>query len=132
MLAERHGRRILICDDERHILRLLQVNLERQGHQVYLAADGASALRELQRTEIDVLVIDDGLTCPTTQEVLDTLQSLPNGPEVQVIVMRKRGDPPEGGDSAGQRMPKGPNSGFPPAVVEKPFNPEDLDRLIGS
>ena len=32
--------KILVCDDERHIVRLIQVNLEKQGWQVVTAYDG--------------------------------------------------------------------------------------------
>ena len=32
--------KVLVCDDERHIVRLIQVNLERQGYTVVTAFDG--------------------------------------------------------------------------------------------
>lgn len=38
-------RKILVVDDERHIVRLIQVNLERQGYNVVTAHDGKERWR---------------------------------------------------------------------------------------
>jgi len=38
--------KILVCDDERHIVRLIQVNLERQGYTVTTAFDGKKDWRK--------------------------------------------------------------------------------------
>lgn len=43
--------RVLICDDERHFVRLLQVNLEHLGHVVDCAFDGAEAIERLASME---------------------------------------------------------------------------------
>jgi two-component system, OmpR family, alkaline phosphatase synthesis response regulator PhoP len=40
-------KKILVVDDERHIVRLIQVNLERQGYQVVTAHDGKEALEKV-------------------------------------------------------------------------------------
>jgi Response regulator containing CheY-like receiver, AAA-type ATPase, and DNA-binding domains len=40
-------RKILVVDDERHIVRLIQVNLERQGYNVVTAHDGKEALEKV-------------------------------------------------------------------------------------
>lgn len=40
--------RVLICDDERHIVRLIEVNLERQGYIVTCAFGGAEAISILE------------------------------------------------------------------------------------
>ena len=36
--------KILVCDDERHIVRLIQVNLEKNGFNVVTAYDGKEGL----------------------------------------------------------------------------------------
>ncbi|MEZ5162435.1 MAG: hypothetical protein R2688_01540 [Fimbriimonadaceae bacterium] len=41
--------KILVCDDERHIVRLIQVNLERQGYTVVTAYDGKEGLEKVKR-----------------------------------------------------------------------------------
>ena len=39
-------KRVLVVDDERHIVRLVQVNLERQGYEVLTAYDGVECLEK--------------------------------------------------------------------------------------
>jgi two-component system OmpR family response regulator len=59
---------ILIADDDAHIREVVQFILERDGHQVVAAADGASALQRVGQGGIDLVVLDivmpelDGLT----------------------------------------------------------------------
>ena len=50
--------RILVTDDEPNIVRLIQVNLERQGFQVETANNGAQALEKIRANRPDLLVSD--------------------------------------------------------------------------
>jgi two-component system response regulator PilR (NtrC family) len=56
--SELRSGRILVVDDERSMRELLQIVLRREGHQVRLAEDGPSAVAELEREPIDVLISD--------------------------------------------------------------------------
>ncbi|RPJ39511.1 MAG: response regulator, partial [Chloroflexi bacterium] len=51
-------KKILVVDDERHIVRLIQVNLERAGYQVVTAFDGKEALRKVEADRPDLVVMD--------------------------------------------------------------------------
>ncbi|MEZ0325146.1 MAG: response regulator [Fimbriimonas sp.] len=51
-------KRILVCDDERHIVRLLSVILERQGHQVTCAYGGREAIGLLEKQRFDLAILD--------------------------------------------------------------------------
>jgi len=51
-------RRILIVDDEAHVIRVLRLVLEREGYQVEGAADGFEALDKMQTRRPDVMVSD--------------------------------------------------------------------------
>jgi two-component system, OmpR family, response regulator len=59
---------ILIADDEAHIRDVVQYALEREGHRVLTAADGAQALARVREGGIDLVILDvlmpelDGLT----------------------------------------------------------------------
>lgn len=61
-------RRILIAEDEPHILRVLAMWLRRHGYAIAEAVDGAAALEILDRDPVDLLISDlnmprmDGLT----------------------------------------------------------------------
>jgi CheY-like chemotaxis protein len=50
--------RILIVDDEAHVIRVLRLMLEREGYQVEGAADGREALARMDACLPDVLVTD--------------------------------------------------------------------------
>jgi len=50
--------RILIVDDEAHVIRVLRLVLEREGYQVEGAADGFEALDKMQTRRPDVMVSD--------------------------------------------------------------------------
>ncbi len=50
--------RILLCDDEIHILRAAEFKLSRAGYEVRCANNGLEAWEEIQRLKPDVLVTD--------------------------------------------------------------------------
>lgn len=50
--------RILLVDDEPHILHYLRTTLEAWGHRVALASDGAAALEVLERETFDLVISD--------------------------------------------------------------------------
>jgi CheY-like chemotaxis protein len=50
--------RILIVDDEPHVLRVLKLSLEREGYVVEVCANGREALEIIQREAPDVLITD--------------------------------------------------------------------------
>jgi DNA-binding response OmpR family regulator len=60
--------RVLVVDDERHIVELAQLYLSREGYQVDSVADGAQALARFGQLKPDLVVLDimlpgvDGLT----------------------------------------------------------------------
>ncbi len=51
-------KRILLCDDEIHILRAAEYKLKRAGYEVRIAGDGQEAWEEIARRRPDVLVTD--------------------------------------------------------------------------
>jgi len=57
-VSERPRGRILVVDDERSMRELLMIVLRREGHQVHLAEDGASAVALLEHQAVDVLISD--------------------------------------------------------------------------
>lgn len=93
--------RILVCDDERPIVRLLQLNLEREGHAVACAYDGGEAIRCLEREPFERAILDLVMPIRDGLEVLhwirdhDTYRSMPVAIlSEQAKVMRERTDLP--------------------------------------
>jgi DNA-binding response OmpR family regulator len=62
------GQKILVVDDEDHILELARLYLSREGYQIEAVSDGAQALARFSQTKPDLVVLDimlpnvDGLT----------------------------------------------------------------------
>lgn len=51
-------KRILLCDDERHILRAVEFIFQRAGYEVQCATDGQEALEMMAESQPDILVTD--------------------------------------------------------------------------
>jgi two-component system, cell cycle sensor histidine kinase and response regulator CckA len=79
-------RTVLVVEDERTMLRLLERFLSRQGYQVLLAADGEQAIDGYCRhkTEIDVVLLDVGLPKVSGVDVLRKMKK--ENPDVRVVV----------------------------------------------
>lgn len=85
---------ILVVDDEPDIRELLTRSLERDGHQVLTASDGAAALRTMERVLPDLVLLDlampelDGWAVLTTIKAGDTPVS-----RVPVVVLTAHASP---------------------------------------
>src|SRR5438445_1185460 len=79
-------RTILIVEDERLMLRLLEKFLSRQGYQVLLAADGEQAIDSYCRhkTEIDVVLLNVGLPKVSGVNILHKIKK--ENPNIHIII----------------------------------------------
>lgn len=113
--------RILIVDDEPGILKMLKVNLEMEGHDVMLAADGYTALRRIEAESPDLVLLDIMMPVIDGWEVLRNLkaQKLRSGPKV-IVMTAKTGD---------TNQSKGLALGAE-EYVKKPFDVEQLLSVI--
>jgi two-component system, OmpR family, KDP operon response regulator KdpE len=82
--------RVLVIDDEPAIRRFLRTSLSAQNYSVQEAEDGETGLVALQRSAIDVLVLDLGLPGMDGLAVLKALRG--SGSSVPVIVLSSRDD----------------------------------------
>ena len=79
--------RILVADDEPHLLRLVKFRLEREGYEVLTAADGEEAL-ELARRELpDLCILDVMMPKRNGFDVLRELRADQDLRDVPVIVV---------------------------------------------
>jgi two-component system alkaline phosphatase synthesis response regulator PhoP len=115
-----HGmdkKRILVVDDERHIVRLVQVNLERAGYEVLTAYDGIEALDKVKSDMPDMVVLDVMMPRMDGFEVLKNLQSDPRFQNIPVIMLTAKAQDAD--------IFKGWASGVS-SYLTKPFNPREL------
>lgn len=83
--------RILIAEDERHIVETLTFVLEREGFGVSAAFDGDDAIRRMRSDPPDVLVLDVMLPKVNGFEVLKQVKADPALKHVPVIVLTAKG-----------------------------------------
>lgn len=81
--------RVLVCDDERHIVRLVQVNLERQGYRVNTAFDGRAALEKMKADRPDLVVLDTDMPGMSGKGVWQAMQEDPDLAGIPVIMLGK-------------------------------------------
>jgi two-component system KDP operon response regulator KdpE len=81
---------VLVVDDEPAIRRFLRTSLTTQGFQVIEAEDGQSALKELRRQHIDILVLDLGLPDMDGFEIISGLRR--SGSSLPILVLSSRTD----------------------------------------
>ncbi len=62
-------KKILIADDEPHVLRVLKMSLEKEGYAVDVCANGMEAVEKLKQEEPDILITDIQMPQMTGEEL---------------------------------------------------------------
>ena len=119
-------KRILVVDDERHMQRLLQFNLQKTGCTVETAGSGAAALEIIDQNPIDLLLIDLVMPGMDGFATVREFRLRPNCREIPVIMLTSRGQ----ADTREQAAELGITT-----FLTKPFSPIELvteaKRLLG-
>jgi len=114
-------KKILAVDDERHIVRLVQVNLERAGYEVVTAFDGKDALEKVAAEQPDLVVLDVMMPYMDGFEVLQNLRKNPSTRELPVIMLTAKAQDAD--------VFRGWQSGVD-CYLTKPFNPMELISFV--
>ena len=112
--------RVLVVDDEPDILLMLRMNLEAEGHESVLAADGQMALERIGEAEVDLVLLDVMMPVMDGWSVLERLRDVADGPPVVVV--------------SAKSAPRDAVRALELGAVEyvtKPFDLGDLMRLVG-
>ena len=115
------ARKILTCDDEKHIVKLIEVNLERQGYEVITAYNGLECLEKVESDRPDLIVLDVMMPQMSGFEVLEKLKSNPDTETIPVIMLTARAQDVD--------VLRGWQSGVE-CYLTKPFNPMELIAFI--
>lgn len=113
--------RILAVDDEPNIVRLIEVNLVRQGYQVETANNGAQALEKIRANRPDLLVSDVMMPEMDGFELLKNVRMDPSLADLPVIMLTAKTQDKDvmEGYSKGADM-----------YLTKPFNPAELLNFV--
>jgi DNA-binding response OmpR family regulator len=85
------GCRVLIAEDEPHLVESLTFILERAGHDVTTAPDGEAALQQLLAATPDLVILDVMLPKLNGLEVLKKIREHPALKALPVIVLTAKG-----------------------------------------
>lgn len=110
--------RILVVDDERGLVRIMRLNLEQDGFEVYEANNGAQAMDKLRAVIPDLVLLDvmmpdlDGFT------VLRMIREVGNTPVIMLTAKGEEADKVKGLELGADDY------------VTKPFSPKELTSRI--
>ena len=116
------AQRILLCDDEIHILKAAEIKLTRAGYEVVTASDGYEALASIQEQMPDMVITDcqmprmDGLELIRRLRANEATRDLP-----VVMLSAKRFELPEAELTEKWNVEK---------ILSKPFSPRELVQLV--
>ena len=80
-------KRILIADDEPHLIRVLRLGLEKAGYSVSAVADGERALAKIRETVPDVLITDIEMPRMNGEQLCRSLEKEVDDPTLLIIVV---------------------------------------------
>jgi DNA-binding response OmpR family regulator len=84
------GRKVLIVDDDKDMLRGMHIRLKANGYDVVFAADAISAISVARKEEPDVIILDIGLPGGDGLTVMERLKSLLPVAHIPVIILTAR------------------------------------------
>ena len=111
--------RILVVDDDPHIVRTLEIMLRDDGHDVVSAASGEEALDHLKQRNVDVALIDLELPGISGTDVLRQLRDRHR--EVETVIITAHGSI----ETAVEAMKEGAFD-----YVTKPFSPDQIRHRL--
>ncbi len=113
--------KIVVADDEAHILHVVSMKLRNAGFEVLTAADGEEALDLIREERPDAVITDNQMPYMTGIELCHELRADESLRELGVIMLTARGFDitPEETREAGIRC-----------VLEKPFSPREVLQSV--
>ena len=113
-------KKIVIIDDDKNTLAVLEAILRRRGFEPHVAPTGAQGRKRVADVRPDLVLLDIGLPDESGLDVLSALKS--ETPELQVIILT-------GDDTLENAIDAIKRGAF--HFVSKPYQPEELLSLVG-
>jgi DNA-binding response OmpR family regulator len=116
------AKRVLLCDDEIHILRAAEFKLARAGFDVQIAGDGQEAWEAIQLQKPDVLITDCQMPRLDGFGLVQRVREDPNTRDLPVLMLTAKGYELSQEELAEKWNVAG--------LIPKPFSPRELLRLV--
>lgn len=114
-------KRILVCDDDPVILRLLQVNLELEGYDVALAHHGEEALEICQSDRPDLVILDIMMPRLDGYQTAERLKADAATKDIPIVFLSAKAQQSD--------IEKGKSYGVSDYLT-KPFDPTELIEVV--
>lgn len=111
--------KILVCDDEPHILHVVSTKLTNGGFEVLTAADGEEALEVAGQHQPDLIITDYQMPLLSGLELCVKLRADQRTKQIPIIMLTARGFSMSKEELANTNIRK---------VLPKPFSPRELLR----
>jgi two-component system, OmpR family, alkaline phosphatase synthesis response regulator PhoP len=85
------SKRILLCDDEIHIVRAMEFKLKKGGYEVEITSDGEEAWEAIQIRKPDLLITDCQMPRLTGLELIERLRNNPQTADILVFMLTAKG-----------------------------------------
>lgn len=116
------GKKILIVDDEKDILEMLEKRLSSTGYSVIKADNGKDAIDMAKKEQPDLILLDIAMPGMSGGEVAEKLKDDPDARDIPIVFLTclftKEDEAVQGHEIYGK------------VFIAKPYNPEDLLREI--
>ncbi|MHC4075997.1 MAG: response regulator [Planctomycetota bacterium] len=115
------ARKVLVVDDEIHIVHVVAIKLRNNGYDVISAQDGAEAFELARENKPDIIVTDYQMPVMTGLELVRKLRDNADLKDTPVIMLTARGFAIEDGLLEDIQISE---------FLSKPFSPKELLRSI--
>lgn len=115
------GKKVLVADDEVHIIHVVAIKLRNNGYEVISAANGAEAYELACREKPDVIVTDYQMPFMTGIELIEKLRANDQMKDVPVVLLTARSF----AISEEQKESLGVEE-----CLSKPFSPRELLKTV--
>ena len=109
--------KILVCDDEPHIVHVVSTKLRNAGFEVATAADGEEAFEAACNAPPDLVITDYQMPLLSGLELCAKLRTQPRTRDIPIIMLTARGFSMSRTDLEGTNIQK---------VLPKPFSPREI------
>ena len=115
------SKKILIADDEPNIVAAVEFLLQRNGYEVYVARNGEEALKLVEATHPDLVLLDVMMPQKSGYEVCMRIRERADWRDIKIIMLSAKGRDAE--------VSKGLSMGAD-AYLTKPFSTRELTEKI--
>ena len=115
------NRRVLVVDDEIHIVHVVGIKLRNNGYEMISAENGAEAFKLAREEKPDIIVTDFQMPGMTGLQLVEKLRQCEETKDIPVIMLTARGFAVENESKEELQISE---------FLSKPFSPKELLRSI--